>query len=348
MSATTTAFRPVEIVGGGLAGLALGLALRRADVPVTLHEAGSYPRHRVCGEFITGLDAPTRARLGLDPFLADAQLHREVAWFERARPLLRHRLPAPALALSRHALDQRLAAAFVAGGGELRQRSRLDLRPAPPGRVFACGRRAAPDSPWLGLKCHARGLDLAADLELHLGDHAYVGLCAVEDGRVNVSGLFRRRPGLDLDRAAALPAYLRAAGLDALADRLAAAEIDPASHCAVAGLAFGAAPRSAAPLRLQLGDAHALIPPFTGNGMTMAFQSAALALDPLLAWSRGAAEWPATLARVHRRLRARFRLRLAASALLHPALLRPRGQAGLAAAARAGLLPLRPLYHALH
>ena len=66
-SAAAGVARGVEIVGGGLAGLSLGLALRRAGVPVTLHEAGEYPRHRVCGEFIAGLDERTRARLGLDP-----------------------------------------------------------------------------------------------------------------------------------------------------------------------------------------------------------------------------------------------------------------------------------------
>jgi len=40
----------VQIVGGGLAGLTLGLRLRQFGVPVDLYEAGSYPRHRVCGE----------------------------------------------------------------------------------------------------------------------------------------------------------------------------------------------------------------------------------------------------------------------------------------------------------
>ncbi len=342
--------RPIEIVGGGLAGLSLGLALRRAGVAVTLHEAGAYPRHRVCGEFITALDADTRARLGLDEFLSDAIHHHEVAWFRRASPLLRHPLPSPALALGRHALDLRLADAFRAAGGDLREHSRLNPRPAPPGRVFAQGRRPAAGSPWIGLKCHALGLATTAPLEVHLGAHAYVGLCAIGDNRVNVSGLFRRRPGLALDRATALPAYLRATGLDALADRLAAAEIDPESRCAVAGLAFGRAapaPRDE-PARLSLGDAHALIPPFTGNGMTMAFQSAALALDPLLAWARDEQSWPELVSHVQGLLAARFRLRLASSALLHPAMLHPRGQTGLSAAARAGLLPIRSLYHALH
>jgi menaquinone-9 beta-reductase len=44
-----TLSRPIEIIGGGLAGLSLGRALARAGVPVTVYEAGNYPRHRVCG-----------------------------------------------------------------------------------------------------------------------------------------------------------------------------------------------------------------------------------------------------------------------------------------------------------
>jgi hypothetical protein len=340
--------KPVEILGGGLAGLSLGLALRRAGPPVVLHEAGDYPRHRVCGEFITGLDAATRRTLRLDAFLSDARAHHEVAWFRRDAVFHRHALPAPALALSRHALDHQLAIAFVASGGELRTRSRPAAVTAP-GRVFAHGRQPALDSPWLGLKVHARRLALSAPLELHLGDRAYVGLCSIEQDRVNICGLFHRRPELRVDRSQALLAHLRASGLGPLADRLAAAGLDPDSHCAVAGLAFGPSPRPAADLdRLRLGDAHALIPPFTGNGMSMAFRSAALALEPLLAWSRGQLEWSSAVARVRASLHARFRLRLASSALLHPALLHPRGQSGLAAVARARLLPVAPLYHALH
>lgn len=344
--------RPVEIIGGGLSGLSLGLALRRAAIPVTLHEAGTYPRHRVCGEFIAGLDPATIAKLGLEPFLSDALRHTEVAWFQRDSLQRRQTLPAPAFAIGRHVLDQRLAAAFIAAGGDLRTRSRIDLKGSPPGRIFAQGRRATTGSPWLGLKCHARGLTLSAPLELHLGEHAYVGLCELPDGRVNVSGLFRQRSGLALDRATALPAYLRAAGLDALATRLASADIDADSRCAVAGLAFGRAPQSnavsSAPRRLVLGDAFALIPPFTGNGMAMAFQASALALDPLIAWSHGDAGWPGTVAKIDCLVRARFRVRLAAASLLHPALLRPLGQRALTSTARRKLLPLNPLYHILH
>jgi 2-polyprenyl-6-methoxyphenol hydroxylase-like FAD-dependent oxidoreductase len=341
---TTPAVRPLEIVGGGLAGLSLGLALRNAGIPVTVLEAGDYPRHRVCGEFITGLGPATIDRLGLAPLLADALSHREVAWFTGEGPPVIQHLPAPARGISRHRLDARLAAAFVAAGGELRTRTRVTDPLPVPGRIFATGRRRAP-SAWLGLKIHARNLRLTRDLELHLGGQVYVGLSRVENGRVNVCGLFRRRklPGPD---AGILPAYLRASGLTTLADRLAAAEIDDESFCSVAAVSFD---RRVPPAdRVCLGDAWAMIPPFTGNGMAMAWQSAETALGPLLTYARGRNSWPETCHVVHTRLRHRFRLRLASAGALHPFLLRPSGQRWLMALSRARLLPLRPLYTLLH
>lgn len=338
--------REIEIVGGGLAGLALGLGLRRAGVGVTVFEAGSYPRHRVCGEFITGLGERTIARLGLAPLLADAARLREVEWFFRGRPLRRQRLPAPAFALSRHALDARLAVAFTAAGGRLRTNTRVDVGNAPEGRIFSTGRRRATAAPWLGLKLHARGLRLTSELEFHLGDDAYAGLCPVEDGRVNVCGLFRRRADVTGHRETVLAAYLGATGLGALAARLAGAEVCAESCSAVAGVNFD---RSGPPDgRLSLGDTFAMIPPFTGNGMAMAFQGAELALDPLLAWARGEAAWADTVRSVNTALRKKFARRLAAADTAHPFMYSPKRQRWLAGAARIGIIPLRSLYDLLH
>ena len=336
--------RPIEIVGGGLAGLSLGLALRRADVAVTLFEAGDYPRHRVCGEFITGLSESTVKRLGLGPFLADALQHREIAWFHREHPVRVQRLPEPARGLSRFLLDARLADAFRDAGGDLRTKTRVtDERPIE-GRVYASGRRRGRPT-WLGLKIHALDLPLTRDLELHLGDEAYVGLSRIEDGRVNICGLFRRR-SLNGTGSNLLIAYLRATGLDALADRLKSAALDTASFSAVAALGFD---RSVANShRIQLGDACAMIPPFTGNGMAMAFQSAEIALTPLIAYASGDAEWTETCRLIHGRLNRRFRLRLASASALHSYFLKPRRQNWLGLLGRARLLPMRPLYATLH
>lgn len=334
----------IEIVGGGLAGLSLGLALRRAGVPVTVFESGDYPRHRVCGEFITGLSTATSARLGLAPLLADALSHREVAWFIDGQATRVQSLPSPALGLSRHTLDARLAKAFAAAGGDLRVNTRVTDTTPRAGRVFASGRRPG-RSPWIGLKIHALDLPLERDLELHLGDEVYVGLTRVEDGRVNICGLFRRRKiaahGADL-----ILRYLDATGLSTLAGRLRAARFDSDSFSAVAAVCFDPSVPTAA--RVQLGDACAMIPPFTGNGMAMAFQSAETALGPLLAYAHGRSDWRSTSRLIATRLRRRFRLRLASARLLHPYLLQPSRQRLLGTLARARLLPFRSFYAMLH
>jgi 2-polyprenyl-6-methoxyphenol hydroxylase-like FAD-dependent oxidoreductase len=91
-----------------------------------------------------------------------------------------------------------------------------------------------------------------------------------------------------------------------------------------------------------------MIPPFTGNGMAMAFQSAEIALDPLLAYARDEASWPEICATIEIALRRHFRWRLAAAKTLHPFLLQPPRQRWLGRVARARLLPFRSLYSILH
>ncbi len=337
--------REIEIIGGGLAGLSLGLALQRAGVPVRLCEAGQYPRHRVCGEFITGLAEPTISALGLADILAPARRHHSIAWvFGNGPAQRRQQLPAPALALSRHRLDAALAAAFSAAGGQLLTGARVTEIVPREGRIVCTGRRRA-NPGWMGLKFHVRGLTLAADLELHLGNHGYVGLTPIEDDRVNVCGLFARRK-LCAKGPNLLLGYLQASGLTSLAQRLGTAAIDSTSCCAVAGVACDEAltDRSGT----VLGDAVGLTPPFTGNGMAMAFQAAETALPRLLAYARAETTWPEATAQVAHALAGRFDRRLHAAARLHPWLLRPARQKWLRWLAPFGFPPLRLLYARLH
>ena len=99
---------------------------------------------------------------------------------------------------------------------------------------------------------------------------------------------------------------------------------------------------------LTLGDACAMVPPFTGNGMAMAFQSAEIALDPLISFARNEITWSEACSVIHCALLKRFRVRLASAHLLHPYLLQPGKQRWLAAVDRARLLPFRPIFAALH
>ena len=334
--------RPVLIVGGGLAGLGLGLALRRSSVPVTIHEAGRYPRHRVCGEFITSLDKNTRQELGLDKHLLGARPAGNVSWCEDGRPDIAHQLPHPALCLSRHALDAAMAEEFVALGGELRTNSRAVFREEA-GVVHAGGRQPDPRSVWTGVKQHYCNLPLRNDLEVHFGQGGYMGLTKIDPLTVNVCALLRRNK---VDLTKTFPEIAKQSGFHLLAQRLAEAKPVEDSFCAVAGLNYGAGTRRDDALRI--GDQQCLVPPFTGHGMTIALQSAATVLPHVLAWARGEVEWDEARAKSSDAQRRRFGFRLRVARAAHPLLLDPRPRSVARGLHRLGVLPVSLLYRMMH
>jgi menaquinone-9 beta-reductase len=285
--------KPIQIVGGGLAGLTLGIALRKEEVPVTIIEAGNYPRHRVCGEFISGRGLEILDALGLKRAFetAGAVQAETAAFFSETAGAPGRRLPAPALCLSRFVMDKLLADVFQKLGGELHagERWRKDFGE---GVVRASGRRVQPVENgwrWFGLKAHAKNVSLAADLEMHVSRHGYVGLCRLAGGEVNVCGLFRRQHQADPPQNGF--ALLRNTPGSVLNERLARADFDKSSFCSVAGLSLQPQ-RAADKSECRIGDALTMIPPVTGNGMSLAFESAQLAAGPLAAFSRGERSWP--------------------------------------------------------
>lgn len=345
--------KPVKIVGGGLAGLSLARALAQAGAPVTVYEKSHYPRHKVCGEFITGLTAPTRAKLDLDTVLDGALEHRSAAWFYRDRHLFSRPLPQPALGLSRWLMDERLAEAARRAGAEViegvgvrsypewgSEEGWLDTAGVSRGTSLH-GKRNG----WLGLKVHCVGYEMTADLELHLGHRAYAGMSRIEDGQTNVCMLMHAsacRPG----ERRTLEAGLEAVGLAHLRKRLEGAEIVAASRTATAGLSIGQ-PRFSGQA-LALGDAAGMIPPFTGHGMAMAFESAAIALDPLLEYSRERLKWDEACAQIALKLALARSRKLRWASWIHPFLLHPFLQHLSGAGSKLPVFPWNLLYRLTH
>ncbi len=340
--------KPITIVGGGICGLALGIALRHHDVPTKLYDSGTYPRHRVCGEFICGATDEVYRDLHIEDIFSDAHRHSSTSWHYQGKPVFQADLPVPALGMSRYLLDQRLARRFTKLGGTLHDDTPFEWRnesSGTPGLVWANG-RVVESSPWIGLKIHLTDLAPLNDLELHLGNHAYAGLSAVESNRMNACGLFRKRPGIRARKETLFFEYLKASGLSYLAERLQAAKPDPASAIGVSSIRFG--PQHLPDGKCHLGDHYTAIPPFTGNGMSMALECAWLAWDPLVKWSRDHLSWEQCLQIIHRQIRQRFTTRLQVAQWVHPLLYTPGFQPLLATMARFRILPFQSIYSLTH
>jgi len=338
--------KPIEIIGAGLAGLALGNALQRDGIPVTLYEAGTLPRHRVCGEFICGRGSDALQALGLGDTLAGASTHTSTVWYIRGREALKRDLPKPAIGLSRYTLDLRLANTFEEAGGLLKLNTRK--KPAECAEAVArCHGRKAVRSDWIGLKVHCSDLLTESDLELHLGQDGYVGLSRIEDGKVNVCALFKQRPDLKAKKEDWLLEYLRHCGLNRVAEKLRTSKMLPESHRGVAGVEFSRIP-STDESSLYLGDAYSVIPPFTGNGMSIALEAAALAYPILREYATGSLTWEASVRQINGAQHATFDQRLRAARWLHPWIHSSSGQQALGTLARAHLLPFSLLYSLTH
>ncbi|MGV3755980.1 MAG: NAD(P)/FAD-dependent oxidoreductase [Verrucomicrobiota bacterium] len=285
--------KPITIIGGGLAGLTLGIALRREGVPVTLHEAGQYPRHRVCGEFLSGRGVEILREMGVYERLvaAGAREARTLKFFAGEDATKVMVMPTPAVCISRYRLDALLAETLVQLGGDLRTGSRY-VDGYGEGVIRATGRQVQAEVAgwrWIGIKAHALDLTLEADLEMHLGRDAYVGLCRVEGNRVNVCGLFRTRETM-VDLKETWQSRLGGNDKSTLTKKLSNITFDKESFCVVAGLPIRPFQKGDSAV-LGVGDAVAMIPPVTGNGMSLAIESAWLAVRDILNYCHGDLDW---------------------------------------------------------
>lgn len=332
---------PITIAGGGLAGLALANRLASEGIDVELFEKRRYPFHRVCGEFISGVSDAVIETLGVGDCLHDAQLIRSMAWFLRDRVVLEQKLPQPALGISRYTLDARLAEVAQESGATIRVgeafKDRMDE-----GVVWATGKRLDQKSRWLGLSAHFENTKVDR-LEMYCGPVGYLGMSPVEDGRVNVTGLFRKESRFKGRGVELLFSYIEANGCLDLLERLGKGEFVEDSFAAIAGFEFGAQQRGG----FVIGDRSLLIPPFAGNGMSMALEAAAQASRLLVQFANGEISWVDARRQYLAFQRASFSLRMNMAARLHPLLLSSFGLRMLSLLSTSGMLPTQRLFNAL-
>jgi flavin-dependent dehydrogenase len=190
--------RTVHIVGAGPAGSMAALAAIRAGASVRIFEKSAFPRHKVCGEFLSPAMATLLRRTGceLDFLKLGPSVLREMQLHFGAR-VVRHRLPEPAYGLSRYALDHILLRHAVDAGAEvIRETYRADAHdnPLDVPLIVATGRKSIdPSSDRLfGFKAHFSGPGNDT-VELYFFDRCYVGVSTIENGATNVCGLAPER-----------------------------------------------------------------------------------------------------------------------------------------------------------
>jgi len=294
--------REIQIIGGGLAGLSLGVYLRKHDVVTKLVEA------------------------------------QKMAWWMEDTKIMEDILPTVAWGLSRYKIDQDLAELFVNMGGLLETGNRAVIDDAP-GIIWGTGKRKKRGR-WIGLKIHVLDANISG-LEMHAGKRGYLGLCGVEENRTNCCGLFRVDKSLKGRGSELLGKYLTANGLLNLSHRYSAWEKDEGSFSTTAGFAFGNQEQIGA---FCVGDASYLIPPFTGNGMSMALESSWIAGKWLVRYAREEISWAEAVAKYNDECVVFFQKRMRLSGAMHPLLFHRLGRKFLKATAATGMLPFEFLF----
>jgi flavin-dependent dehydrogenase len=287
----------LAIIGGGPAGASAAITAARLGARVALLEAGEFPRHKVCGEFVSAesLDILRDLLYGLQE---EAQVLSAAPVIDSVRLLLDHAFTAapvlpPGLSISRYDLDYLLWQAAQQAG--VRARSSCDARSVEGNGPFevdtstdkvkasavivAAGRWsrfrpriAVPRGPkWVGLKGHYRENASAHSTDLYFFDHGYCGVQPVSAGVVNACAMVRSNRATSLDEVFALQPALaeRSRGWHQL--------VEPVT---TAPLIY----RTPEPVRGNLifvGDAAAFIDPFVGDGISLALRTGQLAAREL-------------------------------------------------------------------
>jgi flavin-dependent dehydrogenase len=300
----------VAVIGAGPAGSAAAIELSRAGASVLLLEKAAFPRHKVCGEFLSPEVAAVLDELGCRALLENAPRMDLARVHTLSKQVLEFPMDSPAYGLSRRALDAGLVRAACRHGAMFVERTEIAAHAngeltARDGRRFpariviqASGRskRSNGTADSFGFKAHFLG-DYPARVDLHFIPGGYLGVSPVEGGRINVCALVEKR----LVRQA--NAIVRGILGDSYGQEwpfLYTGPLDPGWR-GVHGL--------------QAGDAVAFLDPFTGDGISLALRSGRLAARAALRMLAGESE-AAVIANYGEALRQMYGHQFAAARLL--------------------------------
>lgn len=301
----------VIIIGGGLAGLTSSIHLSKLGLDVLLIEKNTYPKHKVCGEYISNEVLPYMEYLGFDPFEHGAKKIDKLTFSTTQGKTISSALPLGGFGISRYCIDQALADKSISQGVEIIHEAVTDINFADDKFqittsnkdqyeaeivIGAFGKRSNIDvnlsrsfikesSPYLAVKAHYEG-EFPDDLVcLHNFEGGYCGLSKVESDRINVCYItdyksFKRYKNIEdfQTEIVSKNKYLKEAFLNmkpVFDTPLTISQISFATKDAVENH------------MIMCGDSASMIHPLAGNGMGMAIRSAYIASDLISQYFKG-------------------------------------------------------------
>jgi len=293
------------VIGGGPAGTSAAITLAKAGVSVLLLERGAFPRHKVCGEFVSAesldlldalLDSTHKSLLSQAIRIVETRAYLDGQPIETA-------IDPAAVSIARLDLDAALWESAQQCGIDCRQKvTAHSVVGTSPFRVMtsagdfesrvivdASGRwsnlnanRARPATStgkWLGIKAHFREPDTRPSADLYFFDGGYCGVqpvslkdSAASENRINACAMVRTDVAGTMQEVFKQHPQLqkRARKWKPLSDPVSTSPL------------FFRDPQPVRDGILVAGDAAVFVDPFVGDGISLALRSGALAAQSLI------------------------------------------------------------------
>jgi len=295
--------KKVLIIGGGLAGLTAAIHLRKLNIPVTLIEKNAYPKHKVCGEYISNEVLPYLKWLNISIEALHPTHINQLQFSTSSGKSINTELPLGGFGISRYTLDNYLYQKAIENGCQVLQETVDNIVfenneftvTTTAGKSLqtsivlgAFGKRSNIDinlnrnfiqqkSPWLAIKAHYEGEFPNDVVGLHNFNGGYCGVSKVEDDKINICYLasyqsFKMfKNSIDYQEQIVVQnPYLK--------DVFIKSKLLFEKPLTISQISFEAKQPVEQHI-LMIGDTAGLIHPLCGNGMAMAIHSAKIAAE---------------------------------------------------------------------
>ncbi|WP_296311412.1 NAD(P)/FAD-dependent oxidoreductase [Winogradskyella sp. UBA3174] len=301
----------VIIIGGGLAGLTSAINLAKAKSKVLLIEKHTYPKHKVCGEYVSNEVLPYLESLGFNPFEFGAKMISNFELTTHNNKSISANLPLGGFGMSRYEMDFQLYKLALKNGVEVfsdtvsnvnfegdmfHVETKLNRILNSKIVIGAFGKRSNLDikfqrkfitkkAPYLGVKIHVSG-DFPEDkVALHNFKGGYCGVSKVENDCINLCYItdfeaFKKYKDIDTFQNEVL---FNNSALKALFKN---SKPEFEKPLTISQISF----ETKNPVEnhiIMCGDTAGMIHPLCGNGMGMAIRSAQLASHLIIDYLQG-------------------------------------------------------------